>query len=1530
MSAQDSNEDPNGIKIAQEMVPIIHMVRRAVLKEKGGQLDLTQEIERIADKLCNLEHFLENYEELHIVNRLKSEIKAHSSSLIPPTDKTTTTSSPGSKSTDMVLENDDNRTVSMSALDATQVKSLLRPQSSGSTGSTGGAKWRKGSGLESIRENLLSDIAQSISSMANGDALSTVLPASSSHNSSNKKHKSHGVSLFDNFNFDDLPPYEPLEACLSLLRNDATSLAGIDKLMNFDVEELVEHPQWYELIMLLHRALVVSREDTAEEMNEVSNMIEVMKEQREGGEIEDIKCSGTIANKTAVLSLYMKYINELQGQQRVDLVCSLLRYCIEKWCPSFGGNTGDDSNDIQVSPTTHGREQFDIPLLSKLEVTAFSIALQCVFEDMLACSDKSTDTVLCLAMIAMSYGTITVSLTGNTEGDRGGSEAKMKVLDALGIISDPVAADSATILSFPKPQTALLHSLSVNFLSTLIDRLLSLQTIEMKQYKDAHPSQRILLVGSYLHTLNMFLTIVCPYFRQGDEYTNRVLSYATDNTLKAKTGTWDGTIAPILGTDPQGGAPMSHTSVDHIRNPLSMVEVAECNRLYLQCTGCHFDIRAFIALPDDDDANERAKYSSNNGTDVDDPDLPPRYSTLPAETQPDKVYDSISGVNMSFGPFLLMVLEKVQALLVNVTYRASLECLCTLCSLLEHCVTYAKRCKNREMKRRIVMIMKDIVGVYPSEWGGFDELWDGQMKAGKNTNEDTSIVVDEEVEIDRSAYMASATRSCYEDMMEFYLIQLESLTESIEDGPGLGEGLLLDLLIPTWLEVTNSDIIQEDLKLCQQGMEYCEGGRAVRLRSVYYGWQMVLHLAQGERSVFWHSQYPNSIDYTAIGPLLCTLITHCTHCLSQPTLPQDLEGVDSLDARHRMAIQYYYAEFLLSVLYNYKITQAVFFPMSNANSTHSSSVLFQQGVDLLLQHICKESIVYSFKGDPDHRAELASTLLHVCQDNPLALTTSVNYPLLVEWVSQQLEGQNVSELASAWYDSSDTTFSLLQLLFSLSFTSSGPVVIHALLLAAWPAYNQWCCDHEYHSLSQVCCSHDWDTISFEDALPLLLRVLQVCMMSQSFCLEVMYHNDEMNKKSLKEGVEILTESSGGYDLCNIFKDSVKVQLRQTFYWTPADIHKRYFWLPEDEVQLLAANQKLHDTSDANEKEHEEQQNWGQRSDEDSMDTQASHSIPEPHSVARSVDTLPAPPTLYVDGTHDTSPPTGIASFFYEGDNCCICYCTYIKKHTLPNQGVVLTDASDKALKQYIKDIYDTGANSTVEPYHFAANCVPFLAQCALIFSLSANFIDPLKDESHDHPSDRPRKHLLQTLEYYLPISNGTTDTVTFLRSMHDQVVHTALCLLFEYDDGLTLGIYRSRHISHRGVAEQVVHQWFGKYVHMDDCLFITSSCLKHYHDNSDDTSIEGKNNKHKSSNDSHKDEDPVGNNSDGICGVSAVPALVLCLILIRIADGIRVDWRCEGGIEQVTRVINTPAYAFRLVDEDVLPLYRRLAELHSS
>ena len=72
---------------------------------------------------------------------------------------------------------------------------------------------------------------------------------------------------------------------------------------------------------------------------------------------------------------------------------------------------------------------------------------------------------------------------------------------------------------------------------------------------------------------------------------------------------------------------MSHTSVDHIRNPLSMVEVAECNRLYLQCTGCHFDIRAFIALPDDDDANERAKYSSNNGTDVDDPDLPPRYST---------------------------------------------------------------------------------------------------------------------------------------------------------------------------------------------------------------------------------------------------------------------------------------------------------------------------------------------------------------------------------------------------------------------------------------------------------------------------------------------------------------------------------------------------------------------------------------------------------------------------------------------------------------------------------------------------------------------------------------------------------------------------------------------------------------------------------------------------------------------------------------------------------------------------------------
>ena len=81
------------------------------------------------------------------------------------------------------------------------------------------------------------------------------------------------------FNFDDLPDYEPLEVVLAMLRQKETVLQGLDKLLvvriynlsvldrhssssnlydQVEMDELFDHPQWQELLVLIDSALADS------------------------------------------------------------------------------------------------------------------------------------------------------------------------------------------------------------------------------------------------------------------------------------------------------------------------------------------------------------------------------------------------------------------------------------------------------------------------------------------------------------------------------------------------------------------------------------------------------------------------------------------------------------------------------------------------------------------------------------------------------------------------------------------------------------------------------------------------------------------------------------------------------------------------------------------------------------------------------------------------------------------------------------------------------------------------------------------------------------------------------------------------------------------------------------------------------------------------------------------------------------------------------------------------------------------------
>ena len=66
---------------------------------------------------------------------------------------------------------------------------------------------------------------------------------------------------FANFDFNSLPDFEPLEDTLVLIRDDMFNKPGYYKLLSIDTSELLDHPQWIELLDLLKRVLVMPKDD---------------------------------------------------------------------------------------------------------------------------------------------------------------------------------------------------------------------------------------------------------------------------------------------------------------------------------------------------------------------------------------------------------------------------------------------------------------------------------------------------------------------------------------------------------------------------------------------------------------------------------------------------------------------------------------------------------------------------------------------------------------------------------------------------------------------------------------------------------------------------------------------------------------------------------------------------------------------------------------------------------------------------------------------------------------------------------------------------------------------------------------------------------------------------------------------------------------------------------------------------------------------------------------------------------------------
>lgn len=69
------------------------------------------------------------------------------------------------------------------------------------------------------------------------------------------QQKAANVSIFDSFNFDDLPAYESVGELIQPLSADIADPAGWLKLLGADPMELLEHPQWADVLDILQLGL---------------------------------------------------------------------------------------------------------------------------------------------------------------------------------------------------------------------------------------------------------------------------------------------------------------------------------------------------------------------------------------------------------------------------------------------------------------------------------------------------------------------------------------------------------------------------------------------------------------------------------------------------------------------------------------------------------------------------------------------------------------------------------------------------------------------------------------------------------------------------------------------------------------------------------------------------------------------------------------------------------------------------------------------------------------------------------------------------------------------------------------------------------------------------------------------------------------------------------------------------------------------------------------------------------------------------
>lgn len=353
----------------------VHAARRAVLSRGGGSAAGSEE-EEVESVLFQLKELgqLEECNDLDLVQRLKRALMQHVPAPAPAAD---------------------------------------------SVGAVMGLNTR--SGLDLVRKELLQEIQSCVSLTVNeadgSEEAAAMLLCTRHLCGSGKTSKKQKASGYFSFNFDDDQPlFEPLEMTLTLLRKDPLDAVALHKLMEIDVAELVEHPQWTELTGLLLSSLHHSW-----------------------------SASPLLPHSALSVHLHVRLMHGFEGEQRIDIAHNLLRHLWHCWIDQNGSTSGQAAIHIQSN------------------LAIFVDVIQIALPQLQYCNSKQTDSFVATLFLLLARGSF-ILLTSP-------SPSPSSVLDFL---SCENAASIKDVMRLRSTSVAV-HAVTSSLLSVLHARLTAAQ-----------------------------------------------------------------------------------------------------------------------------------------------------------------------------------------------------------------------------------------------------------------------------------------------------------------------------------------------------------------------------------------------------------------------------------------------------------------------------------------------------------------------------------------------------------------------------------------------------------------------------------------------------------------------------------------------------------------------------------------------------------------------------------------------------------------------------------------------------------------------------------------------------------------------------------------------------------------------------------------------------------------------------------------------------------------------------------------------